>query len=260
MKKLLILISITAAAFTSCTKVINVDLKNAPPQLVIEGIVNNAIPAVVTLTQSVKFSSDNVFPTVSGANVTIQDNGGTIYTLTETSPGNYTNTSLIGASGHSYTMKVITGGVTYTAVSVMPAQVNFDTLLTDKITFGDKTINVVKPQYKDPPAPGNNYQFVEYQNGNRLDVVYTWNDNINNGGTSNRPLIYSEDKKPDIVKGDVIKVEMRCIDANVYVYMRGLADLNSQQTTPANPTSNISNGALGYFSAHTSQTRSVVIP
>jgi hypothetical protein len=259
MKKIFIIITIFTT-LVSCQKVIDVNLKNAPPEIVIEGIVDNVHPALVTITQSVKFSDNNTFPAISGATVTIQENTGTVYTLTETSPGNYVAAGLTGTPGNTYSLTVAANGVTYTAVSGMPQQVNFDTLLTDNIFFGNKTLNVVTPQYKDPPDFGNNYQFVEYLNGERLPVVYVWNDNTNNGGTNNRSLVYSEDKKPEIVSGDSIKVEMRCIDKNVYVYMRGLLDLNREQTTPANPANNISNGALGYFSAHTSQTREVVMP
>jgi hypothetical protein len=50
---------------------------------------------------------------------------------------------------------------------------------------------------------------------------------------------------------------MNCVDKNVYDYfftLSGVTGNNGFQTaTPANPVSNISNGALGYFSAHTTQ-------
>ena len=58
----------------ACTKNINVDLKNASPQLVIEGIVDNQQAATVQISKSVPFSSSNNFPAVSGAVVSISDN------------------------------------------------------------------------------------------------------------------------------------------------------------------------------------------
>jgi hypothetical protein len=261
MKKYLFHIILLATLFSSCKKVINVDLNNAPSQIVIEGIINNRIPATVTISQSVKFSSDNVFPTLSGAIVSIQDNVGNNYVLSETAPGTYTNTNAIGVAGRTYTMNVKVNNTNYTAISAMPQQVNFDTLIPDQIAFANKTIKVVRPQYKDPVAVGNNYQFVEYMNGDLIQNIYVWNDNVNNGGTMNRPLIYAAQKdKHDIATGDIVIVEMRCIDKNIYTYMRALADLNSNNTTPANPPSNISGGALGYFSAHTSQVRQIKMP
>ena len=59
---------------TACKKVINVDLKNATPQIVIEGNITDA-PSVYTvfISKTVDFSADNVFPPVTDAIVTITD-------------------------------------------------------------------------------------------------------------------------------------------------------------------------------------------
>jgi len=66
-----------------------------------------------------------------------------------------------------------------------------------------------------------------------------------------------------VVVGDAIHVEMQCIDQNVYTFYSALLQLSGGGPgggiTPANPPSNISNGALGYFSAHTVRKKSVVI-
>ena len=56
---------------------------------------------------------------------------------------------------------------------------------------------------------------------------------------------------------------MQCIDDKVYLFYAALLQLSGGGpgggVTPANPPSNISNGALGYFSAHTVRTRNIVI-
>jgi hypothetical protein len=55
---------------------------------------------------------------------------------------------------------------------------------------------------------------------------------------------------------------MRCIDKKVFDYLKQLSGLdptNGQPTTPANPTSNISGGSLGYFSAHTVQRKKTIV-
>jgi hypothetical protein len=54
---------------------------------------------------------------------------------------------------------------------------------------------------------------------------------------------------------------MQCIDKNVFKYLEELSGqdaTNGQPTSPADPTSNITNGALGYFSAHTIQRKKTV--
>jgi hypothetical protein len=55
---------------------------------------------------------------------------------------------------------------------------------------------------------------------------------------------------------------MRCIDKNVFEYFKQLSGLdptNGQPTAPTNPVSNISGGALGYFSAHTTQKKKAIV-
>jgi len=62
--------------------------------------------------------------------------------------------------------------------------------------------------------------------------------------------------------GDSVKVEMQCIDQGTYQYFNTFREASGGQTnvTPANPVSNISNNALGYFSAHTSRYRAIKVP
>jgi hypothetical protein len=55
---------------------------------------------------------------------------------------------------------------------------------------------------------------------------------------------------------------MLCIDNNVFEYFKQLSGLdptNGQPTAPTNPISNISGGALGYFSAHTTQKKKAIV-
>ena len=64
--------------------------------------------------------------------------------------------------------------------------------------------------------------------------------------------------------GDTITVEMNCIDDKIYTYFSALLQLSGGGgpgggITPTNPPSNISNGALGYFSAHTVRVKTAVI-
>src|SRR5580704_14516118 len=80
--------------FITCKKVINLNLKNASPQIVIIGEVTNPPgPYQVTINSTVNFSNSNVFPPVSGALVIITDNTGLTDSLTETTPGTYTTHS-----------------------------------------------------------------------------------------------------------------------------------------------------------------------
>jgi len=98
MKSLTIITSFFCAiVFFSCKKVINVNLNNANPNIVIEGIISDAPgPYQVKLTQTVNFSDPNVFPPVTGATVKITDNTlGVTDSLKEVVPGTYVTQKLL---------------------------------------------------------------------------------------------------------------------------------------------------------------------
>lgn len=242
--------------FTSCEKVINVDLKNAEPKIVIEGLVDNSGNAgKVIISKSVAFITTNTFPAVTGATVKVTDNVGNAYILSESSAGTYSNASLIGVSGRTYTLNVTAEGRNYTATSTMPQQVNFDTVFQDRITLS-KTIFIANATFDDPTGFGNNYQFIETVNGKRNKTIFILDDQYQDGGTITNQLI---DEDVDLKIGDHVEIDMQCLDKSIYRYLRGMADLQGGNTVPANPDSNISNGALGYFSANTSQKRTLII-
>jgi hypothetical protein len=244
-----------AIALASCEKVINVDLKNADPKIVIEGIVSNSNPAKVVISKSVPFSYLNNFPAVTGATVKISDNTGNTYTLAETVAGTYTNALLVGVPGRTYTLAVTAEGKNYTAVCNMQAPVNMDTLYQETITISTKSI-IATAEFTDPVGYGNSYHFVETVNGKRNKTIFVLDDLYQDGGLISYQL-FDEDIK--MKAGDVVQVEMQCIDRVIYRYIRGLEDLQANNTVPANPDTNISNNALGYFSAHTSQKKTIVI-
>ena len=64
--------------------------------------------------------------------------------------------------------------------------------------------------------------------------------------------------------GDLLRVDLYCIDANVYNYFNQLSQSTGTGTfnttaAPANPSTNIGNGASGIFSAHTVSSRTVTV-
>ena len=248
--------------FTSCEKVINLDLGNSDGTLVIEGnITNTAGPYFVKLTRTVSFSDPNVFPSVANAKVIITDNAGQKDTLTYTNNGIYKTNSLMGIPGRTYNLTVAADGKTYTAKSTMPAIVVFDSLRYSPFQIAGNIRHSVVPVYTDPVSLGNFYRFLVKVNG-VLDKGYiVFNDNVNNGKTNSRPLRTSD---IEIEKGDNVQVEMQCVDENANTYYFTLSQIQGGGpgggTTPTNAPNGITGGALGLFSAHTTQTKSIVIP
>jgi hypothetical protein len=252
---------------TSCEKVIDLDLNDAEKKYVIEAVITDqAGTAKVLITETKNFDEDNNFSGISGATVTIKENGGVTATLTETSPGKYESSALNGSSGKTYDLSVIIAGKTFSAASTMPQKINLDTIYTtDEFIFTD-TRKIANVDFKDPAGKGNNYRFIQYVNGLKEKQVFIQNDDYTDGRINNNKLYYFPDDDDDstvIKSGDTVMIDLLCIDPGIYKYWFSL-DRSSTggggQSTPSNPATNIQGGALGYFSAHTLQTKTMVVP
>lgn len=249
--------------FYGCKKVINVNLKNAATQTVITGEVNNlAGPYQVIISKTVNYTSDNIFPSVSGALVIITGNG-VIDTLTETSAGTYSTHTLTGKPGSSYSLYVAVGGQIYTATSVMPQPVPLDSI---GFTTGrnSTTLNAVA-YFQDPPNIVNNYQFIEYANGKQFNNgrgISVFSDRLSDGRYISHTLY---DDSTDIIPGYLLTLQMKGVDTPVYDYLNELQLVSSgggnafSSPNLANPTSNITGGALGYFTANTVTSKNITV-
>ncbi len=256
-------LSLVGLLACSCTKVIQVNLNNASPQIVIEGnITSSPGPYRVQIIKTVNFSDANVYPAVSGAIVKITDStSGITDVLAETSAGIYTTQTLPqGTAGHTYQLYVLTNGKTFTASSRMPQPVTLDSVtFQHNSRFGTNNINAVV-NFQDPPGIANYYTFTEYVNSKQLNQVFVFGDRLSDGKYI-RQQFFNDSSY--LNTGDTLLLQMNCVDKNVWNYFNTLDNVtngnNFQSAAPSNPVTNITNQALGYFSANTLQTKKVVV-
>jgi hypothetical protein len=257
-------------AFTSCTKIIDVDLNSADPQIIIEGeITNETGVCFVKITKTVNFSDPNTFPAVRNAEVTITDNTGASEILTETSPGYYEGNTLQGTPENTYTLKVVAEGKTYSALCKMPKTIDLQGIQVIESDFSgpgssplgsdtSKNYNVL-PFFQDDLNAKNYYRAILKANS-KVDNSFSTvtNDNLFNG----QPFPYAiSNRDLNLKTGDSIELEILNYDKGPFDYFYSLGQVTSGQSgTPANPVSNIVGGALGYFSAHTVSRASGVVP
>jgi hypothetical protein len=260
MKKIFIVL--TALVLGSCEKVIDIDLENAEPKLVIEANLSNQNePMVVAISNTVQFSASNKFNGLSGALVELKDEAGATQKLSETEAGIYKSEALKGIEGTKYTLTVNYQGKVYTAQSTMPKAVILEDVLTSYGNIGPQGEGFqITPVYTDPKTTGNNYRFIQYRNGEVDKTYIVSNDFVRNGLLNIRPII---SPTFELKEGENFTLEMRCIDLATYEYFYTLAAVAGNGpgggTTPTNPPNNWNNGALGYFSAHTTQKISKVL-
>ena len=265
MKKInsIIYVAILVFGLSSCEKVIDLDLNTTAPVIVVDGQVTNSliVGSIVNLSYTNKVNSDNNIVPLIGATVTIQEDNGTVYSLPEVLNGVYRNASLVGITGKTYHLKVVTNAVTLTSSSKMPTMVNFDSLVVEDFPNFGKTVKVVTPFYNDPNGLGNNYNLLMFKNGRLIKDAFAFDDSFIDGKKVTFPLIYSREKDK-FKKGDIIEVVMNCIDYDNYKYWFSFSQSSSgsPQAVPDNPISNIKGKAIGVFGAYTYQKRNVIIP
>lgn len=247
---------------SACTKVIDLDLGNDSGKLDIEANLTNADgPQIIKLSKNVAFTSTNTYPPVAGAAITVTDQTGQAYPFTEAPTGTYTNNQLKGTPGYTYTMSVLTDGVTYMATSKMPDSVAIDSVTSKNrpTSTGSNPKKEISIHYRDPAGIANQYRCVMYVNGIQVKSVFAIDDEFNDGLAASEVLRQND---IDIYAGDTIRIEMQCIDKPVYLYWFTLsqqeADGPGGSVTPSNPPTNISPVSLGYFSAHTTQTITII--
>jgi len=241
----------------ACKKVINADLRSATPQIIIEGNVTDARgPYQVKISKTVDFGASNSYPAVTNATVVIFDaTAGVTDVLRQKDSGVYVTNLLTGASHHAYTLRVAVDGRQYMASSTMPMRVPLDSVgFAENLGFNNqKEVNAVV-NFKDPAGLGNYYAFSEMVNRRLVPNIFVFEDRLSDGRYIQDPLF---NDSAYLQRGDTLVLTMNCVDKNNYNYfftlMSVTSDNNFQGVTPTNPVSNLSNGALGYFSAHTTQ-------
>ena len=266
MNRIALLLAMSSLFISSCTKIIELDLNTSDPQIVVDAHLSDdpTDKATVKLSKTVNFSATNTFPPLSSAVVFIKNRTtGEIDTLKEASAGFYQGAKLVGKVGNTYDLTILTGGKTITASSTMPRKVNLDSISALKQSFFGNTQISLIPRYVDPKGLGDNYRFIVSVNGKVRKDIFTFNDELSDGGLNGRPLFGGGGEDDEIKVGDTVTLEMQGIDAPSYLYFTTMAEgggsRNSDSATPTNPVTNLKGAILGYFSAYTTQKKTITI-
>lgn len=260
-------IIILLVALNSCEKVIDLELKDAKQQIVVDAnIYNGAGNNLVKLTKSSNFYDSNNFETIKGANVIVTSSTGEIYVLKEIEDGVYNNYALDGTILTKYDLNISFDGKTITSSSTMPELISLDSLTTEiNDGFGgpgggqsDKdTLYKVFVNFTDPINEKNYYRIKVWINGFCTNNIYVIDDELFNGIATEMPL-----RNEWFVKGDVVTVNLISIDKANYEYYRLLDenDMGATTTSVGNPVSNV-NGedVIGVFGASAYDSKTITI-
>ena len=264
MKQILIFFSLIIL-LTSCENVIEIDLDYMKPKLVIDGVINDFDnQCIIKLSKTTDYFNQKTNPAVSGAAVTLTDNAGTVIKFNEIEPGKYLGECLQAKSNINYILNILSEGAEYVAEATVPQKVNIDSLTCN---YNPESIfyevgYVVSCHFSDPGEARNFYRLKTYNINDKSKAknskdLYT--DDLFNGNKVELPWSYDVYQQ-----NDTVIVELYTLDGQTYDYYKTLFPISGgaemmSLTTPANPNTNISNGALGYFGAYTISRDTIII-
>lgn len=266
LKKLLSIgvIFIASLVFSSCEKVIEFDLADSKSIIVIEAtMTNNREPFTVLVSKTSPYFGTTSSELVSGAKVSIRAENGKVKYFKETSPGVYKLEKTLALANYWYIVDVEYDGITYSARSFLNELVpiaDFTLSYFDGFGIFDSGYKV-NCFIRDPAGVENYYRMKIYVNGKLVTdegEINLYSDKLFDG-----KLIGLVQHSAVFKATDTIIVELQAIDKATYDYFSTLESISGiemiQSASPSNPISNFSNGALGYFSAYSSDRKPIVV-
>ena len=279
---------------TGCEKKIEFDLKQSQTVLAVDANIENDLPPVVVLTNSLGYFSqidtsiiNNMF--VHNADVYISngvlthklkeypvplpESGVTLYKYSIDS----TNlaTAFVGQLNTSYSLRIVSGGKEYNATTTIPAIAKKpDSMWWEKAPFQEDTTRIVLlVKTTDPPGLGN---YVRYFTKRNLEPFYpglnsVFDDQVIDGTTYQLEVQPGVDRNfPGPVndnffnRGDTIVFKLCNIDRASYNFWNtwefSAQSIGNPFASPNKILGNISNGALGAFYGYGAFYKTLIVP
>lgn len=249
------------AGFFACEEVVNIDVNQAPPQLVIDGLVTDEDTThQVRITSTSDFSAE-FGVVITNASVRVSDNVGNSYSYIHNPTGidsldgtYYSEQKYAGVTGRVYSLEVLVNNLTLTASDTLRPITEIDSLSVRIDTFAqsdpdnDGEIYQVLLYAAEPQETMDFYYFRFYRDRVIIadNQVYAFDDQVLGDRLDGLP------SPVNFKEGEHASVEIYSLTREQYVYYLDLSNLlNSDggmfSPPPANPRSNIKGGALGIF-------------
>ncbi|TDE04160.1 DUF4249 domain-containing protein [Flavobacterium hiemivividum] len=270
-KSIHFIVILLSVLFVSCEEVVDVDLNNTPPKLVIEASINwyketTGRVQKVKLTTTADYFS-NTIPTVSGATVYITNSSNIRFDFIETpNTGEYICNNFVPVINEDYVLTVIEDGETYTATEKLKSVAPISEIIqNNEGGFTGKNIEI-KTYFTDPDNESNYYLY-KYSYPKEKKINYNADEDIFFQGNK----FFSISQNDDLEQGDEIAISHFGISKSYYNYIKILVSIAGGnggapfQSPPATVrgniinTTNAANYPLGYFALSEADTRTYII-
>jgi hypothetical protein len=258
-------LALIAMGMTSCEEIIELDLENAEPRLVIEAVVDaGSGNGIVYLTKSNGFYDPISIELVGGATVTITQADGTEIALSSLVDGVYLAGGIVANEGDTLSISVIDGeGNEYKASAKTPHSVAIDSL--EIVELGgnggpfssDERIYQIFTHWQDKGGTESFYRVRATVNDTLQANVYTLADDLLLEGEAITIPFFQP-----FEGGDTVDIQLLSIDKSSYIYYNNLSSIQGGgfgSSSPFNPNSNFDNNALGYFGVLRFDSQTVIL-
>jgi hypothetical protein len=260
-----ILVILGIICFCSCEEVIDVDVPNQTPKLVVDASINwvkgtDGSEQIIKLLLSTDYFSSETYVPALGADVRITNLiTDEVVQFLDNNDGDYITSDFVPVLNTDYKLDIIYDGETYTSLEKFKSVSSISNITqTTSGGFNDSLIEV--NIFFNDPVLDENYYLVKFQED--IDLLPTFivlKDEFTNG---NEMTIFFEKDDDDsdsdaLNTGDVVNIELVGISKQYYNYMSLLLDQTEGQgpfaTTPAPVNgncinvSNLDKFAYGYF-------------
>ena len=241
----------TLLFFSACEEIIDVNLNDADPRVVIEANLSDLQSIQrIRISKTVAFDEPINSVGVTDAVVLVLDSRGGYHNFQHEKDGDYVARDFTPASGQSYSLYVEVDGESFHSSCHMPTYVEVDsTGIARENILGD-SYYFATFKFNDPQNTPNYYKYDISINDANFRFSSVFQDKFNDGLYVTHQV---SDLNTDLEPGDYISVRRYCIDEKVFDYWNEYQSTNPGSAAPGNPTSNISNNALGYFSVASAQ-------
>lgn len=268
----------------ACEKVVQLDVPEAEPRVVIDGTLSNVSEQwKIKLSLTQPYFDQSGISFVDDAKVYVEDNTGVIDTLTYDTDGYYVSNGIRQCVvGNTYTLRVEHGSKTYTATEKCFYQDTIDFIQSYYLPERNGFIPVgyyVFEKANEYEPDGDFYLWNIYRNGEILTdsigyIIDT--DEFRETSYFNLPIDPNDPLKDidrgifprpfpwSFEKGDSVTIEQWRISEDYYNFIAEFATQQQRSGTPFdpppfNPTSNIKGGAYGFFRVVNNSSKSIIV-
>lgn len=246
-------------ALSSCEEVIDLNLNSANPKYVIEADLNDLTNVqTIKVSQTVDFDEPYPSKPIENATIVVTGTNGREHIFTSVGNGVYKSMNFRPVTNGEYSLKVNIGDEEFVSKTTRVPYVEVDSIGVLKEEVFSKYYFSVTLSFYDPINVANYYKYSCSVNGEPFKFMAVFSDKFNDGLYVTHELSERDDDSKFKV-GDTVVVRRECISVDVYNFWNELQSINPGSAAPANPKSNISNGALGYFSVSSAKLYSIEI-